>query len=1261
MGNIRSFLSLVYRNISPEAVIKNILKDFEERTDVRKRKFIHRGFDRDEFNKTARETFHYYSTDQLSALFNRLSVDVYSHQKLEPQKPDELAGITSLNVFQLLNRFSQGVLEESDDGIVCNFDRLLGWREISHQLSEDLFTTAFLAERDLKFGKERRNFSWPDVIKTNNVRLNSILKRGLADNHFHLNASNPVFDLKWVFMMNNIFTETKKNIKTALDSYDKDYLSANVETSLQTSHLSLYDLCYIAAVLRVILYKWVNDENFLFFSDSYKRIRFAKLCNDLKDRFNKKNAPIQDAFSKTYTVIPITSKSISTLISALTVLSENKSLLGVFCKTYKKHMDFYDMITKLKKSLYEFNEQDKKKQDREFISDLISTFTIFSENDSFNESLLDVFYRTYKKHHADEDMDFDNVITKLKKSLYEFNEQDKKKQNREFISDLISAFTILSENDSLNESLLDVFYRTYKKYHAYEDMDFDSVITKLKKSLYEFNEQDKKKQDREFISEKALISASDSVLKKLSESEALLDSFCKRYAETPYTDESMEALKELLKHEEFNDITPHEKEQLCRPPSFSETFMYAWEQLYKLLKHDNSFSEPDYDLEMSDYIIRSSWLYRNKQIDYAMPNDFVGEEQHFLDGERRLMYDLFQRNLRNKPEDMEYLELFYLYLLIKIRLRQEIVQINNRYGFDNFSRYESRKDDMFDHMPQSQLYRYYYAINNLFKNENVESLELRIVPTDNAATLAKKIRDVEKVVMMDYHPSNPKPENVEVIMNDTGKLALKNRLEKPAPGTETITDKRDNLLKNNVYYVLHFPKERDTTTDNLIELANKYKEPMQALLEESRAGCRHYEYRNTLKRFADAIVKLRETDLSTANKIYGIDACSNELNCRPEVFAPVFRYLSNHRPLKTSILDSVDTEKSLQSLKMTYHVGEDFYDIIDGLRAIDEAVSFLRLKDGSRIGHGIALGVEARKWYEEKGKVIELPIQNLIDNLAWMHARIRRFGLNEFTSLSEVIITDFEFYYDRVYDLRLDNVNIRTYFDAWRMRGHDPTLFRRNPKMSWDAYEEDDKFEKRTIFSSRLNRNKLEDTYIIDKNNIVFDDYDNYRFNDEYGGTFISESISRLYYRYHYDNKAKIMGTRSVEYKITDDYIAAVEALQHMMRKKISDLHIAIETNPTSNRLISRMLRYEDHHILKLCEIDPSRDDSVQNFVSINTDDKGVFNTCIENEYALMACALEKKRNADGSLAFNRTQIYDWLDRVRIMGLEQSFKPYRPR
>ena len=52
---------------------------------------------------------------------------------------------------------------------------------------------------------------------------------------------------------------------------------------------------------------------------------------------------------------------------------------------------------------------------------------------------------------------------------------------------------------------------------------------------------------------------------------------------------------------------------------------------------------------------------------------------------------------------------------------------------------------------------------------------------------------------------------------------------------------------------------------------------------------------------------------------------------------------------------------------------------------------------------------------------------------------------------------------------------------------------------------------------------------------------------------------------------------------------------------------------------------------------------------------EGIFNIKLENEYAFIARALEKKVDENGEKMYSKSMIYDWLDKIRKMGLNQSF------
>ena len=154
-----------------------------------------------------------------------------------------------------------------------------------------------------------------------------------------------------------------------------------------------------------------------------------------------------------------------------------------------------------------------------------------------------------------------------------------------------------------------------------------------------------------------------------------------------------------------------------------------------------------------------------------------------------------------------------------------------------------------------------------------------------------------------------------------------------------------------------------------------------------------------------------------------------------------------------------------------------------------------------------------------------------------------------------------------------------------------------------------------------------------------------------------SKEVFCLVKEYFYNNTVKVKGNEITEFHVNKEYINLVYTIQDKMMENLSEMGIGIETNPSSNYLIGRIMRYDQHPILrfnarKLTTV--QRNHSLS--VSINTDDMGIFDTSLENEYALMALALEKAIDGNGNLKYDREAIYAWLDYVREMGIEQSFQ-----
>ena len=325
-------------------------------------------------------------------------------------------------------------------------------------------------------------------------------------------------------------------------------------------------------------------------------------------------------------------------------------------------------------------------------------------------------------------------------------------------------------------------------------------------------------------------------------------------------------------------------------------------------------------------------------------------------------------------------------------------------------------------------------------------------------------------------------------------------------------------------------------------------------------------------------------------------------------------------------------EKPLSKLRITYHVGEDFFDIVSGLRAIDEAISFMELSHGDRLGHALALGVEPAEFYALKEHRIFLSHQELLDNLVWLSHMLKKHNL--FDSALEAWIQErIMEYFKSLYRAAIPfsetyhTVSTHVYINAWRLRGD-------NPK-----YYHDIKNEK--IFLRRL---ELAMPWELLQGEL----YKHIREEDA--------QARQLMHHYHYNPKIRIKGEEIVELEIPKGYAETIRALQDAMLRDVCRQGIGIETNPSSNYLISTFREYHRHPIVRFYDrwLNPSSTSS-QAFVSINTDDQGVFDTDLENEYALMASALENAKDENGYPLYNVADIINWLDDIRKMGLEQSF------
>lgn len=95
-------------------------------------------------------------------------------------------------------------------------------------------------------------------------------------------------------------------------------------------------------------------------------------------------------------------------------------------------------------------------------------------------------------------------------------------------------------------------------------------------------------------------------------------------------------------------------------------------------------------------------------------------------------------------------------------------------------------------------------------------------------------------------------------------------------------------------------------------------------------------------------------------------------------------------------------------------------DLASGLRAIDEAVHFLEMRCGDRLGHAIALGIDANDWYRSKNDRILLAQQEYLDNVAWMYHMAVSCHMDDKESVLSFLREEYEYYFQMIYRNAMD-------------------------------------------------------------------------------------------------------------------------------------------------------------------------------------------------------------------------------------------------
>lgn len=350
--------------------------------------------------------------------------------------------------------------------------------------------------------------------------------------------------------------------------------------------------------------------------------------------------------------------------------------------------------------------------------------------------------------------------------------------------------------------------------------------------------------------------------------------------------------------------------------------------------------------------------------------------------------------------------------------------------------------------------------------------------------------------------------------------------------------------------------------------------------------------------------------------IRGVDGAGNELDAPPEVFAPTYRAMRRRAAVGGA----------------TYHVGEDFFHLASGVRAVEEAVRYLDLGPGDRVGHAIALGVEPSFWIERVGDRVLIPREHVLDDAVYALFALQERGVvtgDEARLLSRIETLSRELYGEVIPRSDLER--------AWRLR-HLDFIEVAELERTFDGDRSD--FSAFSRHALRIADETLDDLRASEQRLV--------------GEAAAADPLAFALYRRRHDSDFIRRALNFEEMTVggrgqRPDYsIETLSVLQAHGIALLNHRQIVIESMPTSNVRINAYLDYEEHHLLRWLGLSGTPL-AERPAVSLGSDDPGIFTTNARNEYAHVYLALLR---AAGS-----TAAIESLRDLNIAGRSYRFRP----
>lgn len=418
------------------------------------------------------------------------------------------------------------------------------------------------------------------------------------------------------------------------------------------------------------------------------------------------------------------------------------------------------------------------------------------------------------------------------------------------------------------------------------------------------------------------------------------------------------------------------------------------------------------------------------------------------------------------------------------------------------------------------------------------------------------------------------------------------------------------------------PRHRLGIVYHLIKTGERGENPAcfakakRAISEKEKRTCFSFgKTRFSYEAAIRAISNVRDLCPAVSRLIVGIDAASLEIGTDPWVFAPAFRLAKQRNAMLGGGGVPYDAK---QLLGASYHVGEDFHHPISGLRHVDEAIEYLSLRSGDRIGHGLALGIDIERWYRANGLIL-MPRMEWLENNLWLwHILPQVPELSGFSDYLRFIEDQIICHAKHIYGI-VDGITPEALYQAY----HDKALDAE--ELMWKCREEMRKCDDRTDCNDSAEDCDLFPCY--------------HNSNGDKPCTWTEKWLALSYHCGVYKQRMQEV----IPVSCTPEQMKLAMLAQAFMRKKVADRGVIIEANPSSNAVIGEMDGVLSHPIQRF------RDEGEHRVMtSVNTDDPSVFSATIANEYSLIYYAMRYHGAAV-------EEALEQVDELRGIGMKSSF------